>query len=83
MVTFMIVWMRRHARGLKRRARGRAPASALAEGSAIALVGDGVLRRDPRGLRDRRVPARRLPDASTDPVAAGVGARARRRRRGR
>lgn len=38
MVTFMIAWMRRHARGLKGELE-RGAASALAEGSTLALVG--------------------------------------------
>jgi len=37
-VTFMIVWMRRHARGLRRELESGA-ATALAAGSALALVG--------------------------------------------
>src|SRR5262245_58061636 len=37
-VTFMIVWMRRNARGLRRVLEGQA-ADALAKGSVIALVG--------------------------------------------
>ena len=37
-VTFMIFWMRRHARGLKRRAARPARPAALATGSAAALV---------------------------------------------
>ena len=37
-VTFMIVWMRRHARGLRRELESGA-ATALAAGSAVALVG--------------------------------------------
>src|SRR6187455_2280804 len=37
-VTFMIVWMRRNARGMRRALEGRA-SSALAQGSVLALVG--------------------------------------------
>ena len=71
MVTWMIVWMRRHARGLQRRRSRPRVAARSREGSAIGLVGDGVLRRAPRGLRDRGVPARRVP-RPTDPLAAGT-----------
>jgi high-affinity iron transporter len=38
MVTYMIVWMRRHARSMRRMLEGEA-ASALARGSLLALVG--------------------------------------------
>ena len=41
-VTYMIVWMRRHARGIKADLEGGA-ASALATGSAMALVGMAFL----------------------------------------
>src|SRR3954452_19499658 len=41
-VTYMIVWMRRHARGIKAQLEGDA-ASALAVGSTIALVGMAFL----------------------------------------
>ena len=41
-VTYMIVWMRRHARGIKADLEGGA-ASALATGSALALVGMAFL----------------------------------------
>ncbi len=37
-VTYMIVWMRRHSRGIKADARRRAPPRALAAGSTTALV---------------------------------------------
>lgn len=42
MVTYMVVWMRRHARGLKRQLEGVA-GSALAQGSGWALVGMAFL----------------------------------------
>lgn len=42
MVTYMILWMRRHSRGLKHELEG-AVDSALAKGSALALVGMAVL----------------------------------------
>src|SRR5690349_5685356 len=41
-VTYMIVWMRRNARGIKSSLEGEA-ASALAQGSALALVGMAFL----------------------------------------
>ncbi|MGN6258387.1 MAG: iron uptake transporter permease EfeU [Solirubrobacterales bacterium] len=41
-VSYMIVWMRRHARGIKAQLEGGA-ASALATGSALALVGMAFL----------------------------------------
>jgi high-affinity iron transporter len=42
MITYMIVWMTRHSRGIKAELEGEA-ASALATGSAIALVGMAFL----------------------------------------
>lgn len=42
MVTYMILWMRRHARGMKQELEG-AVSEALAKGSAAALVGMAVL----------------------------------------
>lgn len=42
MVTYMILWMRRHARGMKQELEG-AVSDALAKGSAAALVGMAVL----------------------------------------
>jgi high-affinity iron transporter len=42
MVTYMILWMRKHSRGLKRELEGAAE-HALAQGSAIALVGMAIL----------------------------------------
>ena len=38
MVTFMVFWMRKHARGLKRELEGSA-GKALAAGSVLALIG--------------------------------------------
>ena len=60
MVTFMIVWMRRNARGLRkeleRKRRWRA-------GARLDLRArrHGLLRRAARGPRDRRLPARGVP----------------------
>jgi high-affinity iron transporter len=42
MVTYMILWMRQHARGMKQELEG-AVSDALAKGSALALVGMAVL----------------------------------------
>ena len=56
-VSWMVLWMRAHARELKGDLEASA-AAALATGSAWALDPDGVPRGAPRGLRDRRVPAR-------------------------
>ncbi len=42
MVTYMVVWMRRHSRDLKKSLEGAA-SSALLQGSALALVGMAVL----------------------------------------
>lgn len=42
MVTYMILWMRKHSRGLKHELEG-AVGDALAKGSALALVGMAVL----------------------------------------
>ena len=61
MVTFMIVWMRRHARGLAGELRASA-GGALADGLDGRAGRHGLLRRHPRGLGDRRLPARRVPE---------------------
>ncbi|MBN9621860.1 MAG: FTR1 family protein [Actinobacteria bacterium] len=42
MITYMIVWMTRHSRGIKAELEGEA-ASALARGSAMALIGMALL----------------------------------------
>ena len=80
-VTFMIVWMRRHARDLSGQLR-RSAGAALAAGSTARAGGDGVLRRLPRGARDRRLPARGVPERRR-PRERGRGRGARPRRRGR
>ena len=71
MVTYMVVWMRATRATCAAQLQRAAPAARW-HGSMWALVGDGVLRRHARGLRDRRLPARRVPDAS-DTAAAGLG----------
>ena len=59
-ITYMIVWMRRHARGIKAALEGEA-ASALAARLDDGAGRDGVPRGPARGLRDLGLPARRLP----------------------
>ena len=60
MITWMIVWMRRHAADLKGdlQATGRARAG---RGLRARPRAHGVPRGAPRGPRDRGVPARRVP----------------------
>ena len=62
MVTFMIVWMRRHARELRGELRASAGARARG-GLGVGARRDGVLRGHARGARDRGLPARRVPGA--------------------
>ena len=71
-VTFMIVWMRRNARGLKRALEGQAE-NALARGSAIALVAMAFFAVIREGF-ETAVFLLAAFDASTSPVAAGGGA---------
>ena len=80
MVTWMIVWMRRHARGLAGDLRANA-ASALARGSWIALVGMAFFAVLREGI-ETAVFLLAAFQASADPTAAGLGAAARRARRG-
>ncbi len=72
MVTFMIVWMRRHARGLARDLRESA-ADALALGSAWALVGMAFFAVVREGL-ETAVFLLAAFQASGDAGSAGVGA---------
>jgi FTR1 family protein len=72
MVTFMIVWMRRHARGLAGELRSSA-ASALATGSAWALVAMAFLAVVREGL-ETAVFLLAAFQASGDSVSAGGGA---------
>jgi len=72
MVTFMIVWMRRHARGLGRELRSSA-AGALAHGSAWALVGMAFFAVVREGL-ETAVFLLAAFQASGDSTAAGLGA---------
>jgi high-affinity iron transporter len=71
-VTFMVVWMRRHARGLKRELEHGA-ASALAQGSVAALVGMAFFAVIREGF-ETAVFMLAAFDASDDPALAGTGA---------
>lgn len=71
-VTYMIVWMRRHARGIKAQLEGSA-ASALAVGSTMALVAMAFLAVLREGFETSVFLLAAFQDAS-DPTAAGAGA---------
>ncbi len=71
-VTYMIVWMRRNARGIKATLQGEA-ASALAAGSTMALVGMAFLAVLREGL-ETSVFLLAAFQNSTDTTAAGSGA---------
>ena len=71
-VTYMIVWMRRHARGIKAELQGEA-ASALAAGSAMALVAMAFLAVLREGFETSVFLLAAFNDA-TDTTAAGAGA---------
>ncbi len=71
-VTYMIVWMRRHARGIKAELEGEA-ASALATGSIMALVGMAFLAVLREGFETTVFLLAAFNDA-TDTKAAGGGA---------
>ncbi|MGN6815938.1 MAG: iron uptake transporter permease EfeU [Solirubrobacterales bacterium] len=71
-VTYMIVWMRRHARGIKAQLHGEA-ASALAAGSMMALVGMAFLAVLREGFETSVFLLAAFNDA-TDTTAAGTGA---------
>ncbi|HSR93311.1 MAG TPA: iron uptake transporter permease EfeU [Solirubrobacterales bacterium] len=71
-VTYMIVWMRRHARGIKAELEGEA-ASALATGSTMALVGMAFLAVLREGFETSVFLLAAFQD-STDTTAAGAGA---------
>ncbi|HEX5526499.1 MAG TPA: iron uptake transporter permease EfeU [Solirubrobacterales bacterium] len=71
-VTYMIVWMRRHARGIKATLEGDA-ASALATGSTFALVGMAFLAVLREGF-ETSVFLLAAFQHSTDTTAAGAGA---------
>src|SRR5262245_3661967 len=71
-VTYMIVWMRRNARGIKAVLQGNA-ASALASGSTMALVGMAFLAVLREGFETSVFLLAAFQD-STDTTAAGAGA---------
>lgn len=71
-VTYMIVWMRRHARGIKAELQGEA-ASALAAGSTMALVAMAFLAVLREGFETSVFLLAAFNDA-TDTAAAGAGA---------
>src|SRR4051794_23949339 len=71
-VSYMIVWMRRHARGIKAQLEGEA-ASALATGSTLALVGMAFLAVLREGFETSVFLLAAFQD-STDTAAAGAGA---------
>jgi high-affinity iron transporter len=71
-VTYMIVWMRRNARGL-RKTLERGASSALVEGTALALIGMAFLAVLREGFETAVFLLAVFQD-STDTVAAGIGA---------
>jgi high-affinity iron transporter len=71
-VTYMIVWMRRHARGIKSVLEGNA-ATALAAGSTTALVAMAFLAVLREGFETSAFLLAAFQDA-TDTAAAGIGA---------
>jgi high-affinity iron transporter len=71
-VSYMIVWMRRHARGIKAQLEGDA-ASALATGSTLALVAMAFLAVLREGFETSVFLLAAFQD-STDTTAAGAGA---------
>jgi high-affinity iron transporter len=71
-VTFMIFWMRKHARGLKSDLEGSV-SDALAEGSARALVGMSFFAVLREGI-ETVVFLLAIFQGATDPTAAGFGA---------
>ena len=72
MVTYMIVWMRRNSRGLKHELEAAA-SSALATGTAWALIGMAILAVLREGF-ETAVFLLAAFNASGSPVAAGIGA---------
>jgi len=72
MVTYMVVWMRRHARDLKAQLEG-ATASALASGSGLALVGMAFLAVLREGF-ETVVFLLAAFNESANPASAGTGA---------
>ena len=73
----MIVWMRRHARDLKGDLRAQRRAARWPAARRSRAGRDGVLRRPPRGHRDRRSSCSPSFQSADRPGGAGIGARAR------
>ena len=71
-ISYMIIWMRRHARGIKAELEGEA-ASALATGSTMALVGMAFLAVLREGFETSVFLLAAFQDAA-DTTAAGTGA---------
>ncbi len=71
-ISYMIVWMTRHSRGIKAALEGEA-ASALAQGSTLALVGMAFLAVFREGFETSVFLLAAFQD-STDSAAAGAGA---------
>jgi high-affinity iron transporter len=71
-ISYMIIWMRRHARGIKAHLQGEA-ASALATGSTAALIGMAFLAVLREGFETSVFLLAAFQD-STDTTAAGAGA---------
>jgi len=71
-VSYMIVWMRRHARGIKRMLEGEV-ASALAQGSVLALIGMAFFAVIREGL-ETAVFLLAVFQSTSNPGAAGTGA---------
>lgn len=72
MITFMIVWMCRHSAKLKGQLEGSA-ASALAQGSAMALIGMAFFAVIREGFETAVFLVAAF-DGATDPLMAGLGA---------
>jgi high-affinity iron transporter len=72
MVTYMIVWMRRHARAIKRTLEGEV-AEALLNGSVLALVGMAFFAVLREGF-ETAVFLLAVFESATDPTAASIGA---------
>src|SRR6201999_4293079 len=72
MISYMIIWMTRHSRGIKAELEGGA-ASALAQGSAMALVGMAFLAVLREGFETSVFLLAALQDAANT-AAAGAGA---------
>lgn len=72
MITFMIIWMCRHSAQLKSQLQGQA-ANALAEGSAMALIGMAFFAVIREGFETAVFLVAAF-DSAADPMVAGLGA---------